>query len=247
MCKFFKDHKGKSAIAVFVIIYAGFMAWIQSTGQDWKYWNPILHGSLLTLLATGAGAWIGTLKTKEAAIEAADRSASHTANIMKAQMKYEFENQRKLQKEDRIAERESRSYYASCTLVSVVNEAYAYYSVIIDAYKDDKKHCLCLPEIRISFPENYKVLGSDSFHLHYLAENEKEFLYLIWTGLFLVAQDIKKAQNDIGKKEVSLKTAYDSLNVFNYSLSEMQEMTKFFHDIHVKIRNYSTGFSALKD
>ena len=86
MCNFFKDHKGKIAIAVFVIVYAGFMAWIQSTGQDWKYWNPIIHGGWMTLGGAGIGAWIGTLKTKDAAIKAAKVAGRETRKAMRKQV-----------------------------------------------------------------------------------------------------------------------------------------------------------------
>ena len=101
LCKFFKDHMGKTAIVV--TIYVGFIGWIQLMGQDWKYWNPIIHGGFMTLIGAGIGAWFGTLKTKEAAIKAAEVAGDETRKAMREQVETQaIEKQRTLVMETKI-------------------------------------------------------------------------------------------------------------------------------------------------
>ena len=83
-CNFWKNCGNWFIGGVIVVIFALFLGWVQFTGQDWEYWSPLIHGGLMTLIGAGIGAWFGTLKTKEAAIEASTRQ--HELTIEKEQL-----------------------------------------------------------------------------------------------------------------------------------------------------------------
>ena len=69
-----------------MVVFAMFLGWIQFTGQDWKYWTPLIHGGLMTLIGAGIGAWFGTLKTEDAAMKAAEFAGDETRKAMREQV-----------------------------------------------------------------------------------------------------------------------------------------------------------------
>ena len=205
------------------------MAWIQSTGQDWKYWNPIIHGGWMTLGGAGIGAWIGTLKTKDAAIKAAKVAGRETRKAMRKQVEVQA---RIAEEKEQMALAQEVSVYIRnfCSGVNKLMECW-------DGSKCKKDDDISM--FKLELPTG---ILAKTIQLRFLDADEKQWLLILCDIIQNSIISVKKQQgigvsciDDVGKIRIGLLYKI-YCNEVKDTIKPRDEIAEYLCQLHDNVR-----------
>ena len=221
-----KEHERKIILR---IVFVAFLLWIQVTEEDWKYWTPLLHGGFLTLLATGAGAWIGTLRTEKAALKAAEFAGTETRKAMREQVEAQA---RIAEEKEQMALAQEVSVYIRdfCSGVSKLMECW-------DGSKCKKDDEISMLKLELPIGILAKII-----QLRFLDADEKKWLLILCDMIQDSIVSAKKQQgigvsciDDVGKIRIGFLYEIYCKHVEN-TIKPRDEIAEHLYQLHDNVR-----------